>query len=140
MSDSNLSLFDYFNKLQSEYLLYQFRIKIYPSRADKEKFKEILNYKEQKILDICQSNGLSNMFNNGEVLEEIEKEFYNNFGVPKDLTNKDKYFYYWIGANFSYNGRGVKLISYDLMNQSCVICNTKGENLTVDLNFIRRIL
>jgi len=91
-------------------------------------------------MDISHANSLSNMFNDGEVLGEIEKEFYSEFGLPKELTNKDKYFYYWVGANFSFNGRGVKLISYDLPNQSCVVSNSRGEEITTDLNFIRRIL
>lgn len=136
---NNLSLLEYFNKLQLEYLLYEFRLKIYVSRVDKDKFSKILQYKKQKISDISLSNGLFNMFNNEDIRNEIKKEFYNDFGVPKILNNKDKYFYYYLGGDFSYNGFPTKLISYDFKNQTCIVYH-KQKEMEIDLNLIKRIL
>lgn len=139
-NNRNLSILDYLKQLQLEYLLYELRLKIYPKSDDKRKFKEIIDYKENKILDICKKNSLDNMFNNGEILKEIESEFYNEFGNPKELSKRDKYFYFWLGSDFSFNGRGVKLISYDLQSLRCKIQDYKKEIIDTDLNFIRRIL
>ena len=140
MNNRNLSILDYLKQLQLEYLLYELRIKIYPKAEDKQKFKGILEYKESKILDICKKNGLDNMFTSGEILIEIESEFYDEFGNPKDLSKRDKYFYLWLGSDFSYKGRGVKLLSYDLQNLTCTVQDYKNAIIPVDLNFIRRIL
>jgi hypothetical protein len=140
MSNRNLSILDFLKQLQTEYLLYELRIKIYPSSEDKAKFRGILEYKENKIIDICKKNSLDNMFTNGDILKEIEEEFYDQFGNPKNLSNRDKYFYLWIGADFSFKGRGVKLVSYDFESMTCVIKDHKETNQDVDLNFIRRIL
>jgi hypothetical protein len=140
MNNRNLSILDYLKQLQLEYLLYELRIKIYPKSEDKKQYKKILDYKENKILDICKKNSLDNMFTNGEILKEIESDFYDQFGNPKELTKRDKYFYFWIGSDFSYAGRGVKLVSYDLQSLTCKVQDYKKEVLDIDLNFIRRIL
>lgn len=140
MSNRNLSMLDYLKQLQLEFLLYELRIKIYPKSEDRTKFKGILEYKENKIIDICQKNGLDNIFTSGEILKEIEGEFYDQFGNPQSLNNKDKYHYLGLGADFSFRGRGVKLESYDLENQTCKVKDYKGNIVDTDLNFIRRIL
>lgn len=140
MNNRNLSILDYLKQLQLEYLLYELRIKIYPKSEDKKNFKEILEYKENKILDICQKNNLDNMFTNGEILTEIENDFYDQFGNPTNLTKRDKYFYFWLGSDFSFKGRGVKLISYDLQSLTCKVKDYKNSIIDLDINFIRRIL
>lgn len=139
-TNRNLSILDYLKQLQLEYLLYELRIKIYPKSSDKKKFKEILDYKENKIIDICKKNNLHNMFNNGEILKEIENDFYDQFNNPQNLSKRDKYFYFWIGSDFSFKGRGVKLVSYDLQSLTCRVRDYKNEIIDTDLNFIRRIL
>lgn len=140
MSKRNLSILDYVKQLQLEYLLYELRLKIYPTATDKDKFKSVMKFKESKILDICKKNGLNNMFNDGEILQEIEKEFYNEFGNPKDLTRKDQYFYYWRNSDFQYEGRGVKLVSYNLEMGQAKVSHANGRYTEVDINSIRRIL
>jgi len=136
----DISILDFLENLQLEYLLYELRSKIYLKKDNKQKYKEIMQFKEDKIFDICSKNNLRNIFNDGEILQEIESKFYNEFGNPKEMTNRDKYFYYLIGSDFSYNGQGVKLLSYNLQSYIATIELKNKQSLNVDLNFIKRIL
>lgn len=140
MAKRHISILEYFDRLQYEYLLYELRIKIYPSSEDKDKFRKILDFKREKIEDIADKNSLSSIFNSGIKLEEIERKFYNEFGNPTDITRKDKYFYYFLHTDFSYNGSGVKLIKYDLDKGNAEIKHKNGKIEEVDINFIKRIL
>jgi len=140
-SSRNLPIAEYLRQLQLEYLMYQLRIKIYANSEEKKKFKEILEFKKEKILDICNNNNLFNIFDNEDVLTEIESEFYNEFGIPNQMTKKDKYFYFKIDSDFSYKGRVVKLNSYNMDNSTCKITDTNSKiHDNIDINFIRRIL
>lgn len=140
MAKTHISILEYFERLQIEFLLYELRLKIYPSSKDKKKFRDILEYKKEKIYDISSKNGLSNMFNSVEDKKEIESKVYNEFGNPIFSSKKDKYFYYFINSDFSYRGKGVKLISYNLPDHSAVIKYKDSTTETVDINHIRRIL
>lgn len=135
----HISILDYFAQLQQEYLLYELRTKIYPSKNDKDKYFEVLEFKREKIEDISGKNDLLNIFNSEEVRREAEQDFVNEFGNPKGLSNRDKYFYYFIGSDFSYQGRGVKLIRYDLAEGTATIVKSEDE-VEVDINEIKRIL
>ncbi len=135
----NISILDFFEKLQEEYLLYELRTKIYPSKIDKDKYHEVLDYKQEKIEDIADKNELLSIFNSDVKREEVEKRFYNEFGNPLGLSGRDKYFYYFLGSDFSYRGRGVKLVSYDLENGKAII-KRGDDDEEVDINEIKRIL
>lgn len=135
----NISILDYFNALQKEYILYKIRLKIYPYSKDKERFKTILKYKEEKILDIAENNKLDSIFSSTDKRNQIEKEVFDSCGVPKDFTKKDKYFFYHPRNYFSYKGSECKLISYDLEKQTAII-NHSGVDITVHLSEIRRII
>ena len=137
--ERNISILEFFNQLQLEYMLYELRVKIYPSKADKHRYREILEFKSEKIEDIAGKNDLRTIFNSDLKREEIEKEFLNEFGIPVDMSKRDKYFYYFINSDFSYEGLGVKLKSYKLSDGTAVIDNN-GKSQEVDINRIKRIL
>ena len=137
--DRHISILDYFNVLQSEYLLYELRSKIYPSSEDKVKFKEVLFFKKQKIEDISSKNDLVSIFETDEFRKEKLNELFGGNCVPSVFSKRDTYFYYSIGSDFSFKGVGVKLYSYDLENQTAIVL--KGsEKVLLDLLDIRRIL
>ncbi len=135
----HIPILQFFEELQLEYLLYELRVKIFPSKRDKDNYKDVLDYKRDKIENISSKNDLSNIFNSESKLEEITEKFYNDFGIPKNMSKRDKYFYYFIGSDFSYRGEGVKLLSYDL-SVGTVDVGINGENKTVDINEVKRIL
>jgi len=140
MAKSHISILEYYERLQIEYIIYELRLKIYPSSKDKAKFRDILEYKQQKIFDISDKNDLKNMFESKDKRQEIESKVFNEFGNPFNITKKDKYFYYFLNTDFSYKGEGVKLSSYNLDAGTAVIRYKNDTTETVDINFIRRIL
>jgi hypothetical protein len=140
MERQHISLLEYFNRLQKEYLLYEIRLKIYPSAREKQKFRSILEYKRNKIEDISQKNNLMNIFNSDIKKLEIENEFFDELGVPRELSSKDKYFYYRINGDFSFQGHAVKLLWYDFSKNEAEIEYKNGQKSMVNLSKIKRIL
>lgn len=137
--DRDISILDYFNVLQQEYLYFEVKSKIYPSSSDKDYFKRVMYFKQKKIEDIAQKNNLDSMFDSDKKLQEVRDEFFNVSGNPTRLGKRDWYFYYKPGSDFSYNGKGVKMVSYDMDNNSAVVKTEQGE-IEVSLDDISRIL
>lgn len=137
--NKNISILEYFNRLQLEYKLYEVRLKIYPFNQHKKNFKEILLFKKTKIEDIGKKNSLDSIFDSKEKDEEINSKFLSEFGVPNSLTKKDKYFYYFPGSFFSFRGKDCTIVSYDFSENIAKI-KLKDQELDVDLREIRRII
>jgi len=137
--DRDISILDYFNVLQQEYLYFELKTKVYPSHKDKAHFRKVMELKRSKIEDIADKNRLTSMFNDDEKMSVQRSEFYNDGGIPKQLGNRDWYYYYKLGSDFSYQGKGVKLFSYDRPNQTAVVIEDDDEKL-VDITEIARIL
>lgn len=135
----NISILEYFNILQSEYLLYELRAKIYPFQKDKQRYKDVMKFKVDKINNIALKNNLKTIFNDTNKKAEIEAEFYNENGVPKNMSKRDKYFYYYIGSDFVWDGKGVKLIHYNF-EESIATIDYEDDEIEVDLCKIKRIL
>lgn len=135
----DISILKYFNILQVEYLLYELRTKIYPSKKDKENYFEVMDYKINKIENIANKNDLKTIFNSDEKFEEIKNMFLDESGVPKQMSNRDKYFYYFIGSDFVYKGKGVKLLQYNF-DEGIATVEDENEEFEVDLKEIKRIL
>jgi hypothetical protein len=136
--DRHISILEYFNRLQLEFLLYELRSKIYPAAEDKVKFKRVLQFKKDKIDDISKKNTLVSIFDDEIMKREMVDALFGNENMPSDFNKRDKYFYYFVGSDFSYNRQGCKLISYDF-NDSTAIIEKNSEKFTVDLIQIRRI-
>ena len=135
----NISTLEYFKILQMEYILYEVRSKIYPFGKDREKFRNIMEYKKTKINDISDKNEIDSIFTNVskklDFLQKFNLEFLNgNIG-----TKKDKYFYYFIGSDFSFKGDVYKMLKYDFTNENASLEN-ESEIITVNFNQIKRIL
>jgi len=93
--DRNLTILEYFEKLQIEYFICEIRRKIYPSPVDKRYYKKVMLMKKQKIDDISQRNNLDSIFTNDEVRIDFQKRVYPDVGMPKfDLTEQDIKYYY----------------------------------------------
>jgi hypothetical protein len=136
--DRHISILEYFNCLQLEFLTYEIRSKVYPSAEDKAKFKKVLELKKIKIFDISKKNSLISIFDNDDLRKEKIDELFGQSNMPELFNRRDKYFYYFIGSEFSFEGTGYKLVSYDLDGNTAIIENN-SKNLCVDLIHIRRI-
>lgn len=101
----NLSVAEYFLVIQKEYLIAEFRKKIYYNPKDKAYYQRVMEHKTKKINDIAKRNRLDSILNNSEKLEEVRSELFDKLGKPKfELTDIDIENYYAIGNEFSYRG------------------------------------
>lgn len=102
----NLSIAEYFLQLQREYLIADFRRKIYFNPKDKSYYQRVMGFKKEKIERIAKRNRLKNIFNDETMLEEIKKELFTADGKPKfEMNELDVENYYATGNEFSYKGK-----------------------------------
>ena len=101
----NLSVAEYFLIIQKEYLIAEFRKKIYFSKNDKIYYQRVMDGKKNKINDIAKRNRLDSIFNNSEKMEEMRAELFDNLGKPKfEMSPTDSENYYASGNEFSFRG------------------------------------
>lgn len=101
----NLSVAEYFLVIQREYLIAEFRKKIYFSKSDKAYYQRVMDGKRSKIEKISKRNRLDNIFNNEAKREEMWNELFDRLGKPKfELSETDVENYYAIGNEFSFHG------------------------------------
>lgn len=101
----NLSVAEYFLIIQKEYLITEFRKKIYFSKNDKIYYQRVMDGKRNKINDIAKRNRLDSIFNNSEKMEEMRAELFDKLGKPKfEMSPTDIENYYASGNEFSFRG------------------------------------
>ena len=101
----NLSVAEYFLIIQKEYLIAEFRKKIYFSKNDKIYYQRVMDGKKNKINDIAKRNRLDSIFNNSEKIEEMRAELFDKLGKPKfEMSLTDIENYYASGNEFSFRG------------------------------------
>ena len=101
----NLSVAKYFLIIQKEYLIAEFRKKIYFSKNDKIYYQRVMDGKKNKINDIAKRNRLDSIFNNSEKMEEMRAELFDKLGKPKfEMSPTDIENYYASGNEFSFRG------------------------------------
>jgi hypothetical protein len=149
----DLSVFQFFELLQLEYIVLELRKKIYPSLSDQSYYERVMKQKREKIEDIGAKNYLPSIFSDQEVKKHKYNQIYNQFGLPnfiyKDEEQKQKYslldkkYYYlpesevriMIDADFKIG----KIISVDFNKDKSIVI-VEGEKFEVDLEHIGRIL
>lgn len=101
----NLSVSEYFEVIQKEYLIANFRKKIYYNPKDKKYYEKVMRFKRQKIEDIAKRNNLLSIFNSEDKMNEIRNELFDKLGKPKfQLNETDLRNYYSAGNDFQWNG------------------------------------
>jgi len=150
----DLPLYDYFNKLQEEYIVAELRKKIYPKLKDKKYWDKVMQFKKKKIEDIVLRNCLNSIFNNEKVKEKLYLKVYNKTGLPNFLYKDDedrfqteildKRYYYNEDSDFkvilSDDEMLVgKLVSVDLSTKKLVLI-IDGSSKEFDISITSRIL
>lgn len=107
----HLTVLQYFEAIQKEYLIADFRRKIYFGVKDRKYYERLMNYKKEKIEKISDRNKLNNIFNDDDILHKITSLVFNGRGYPVfKMSEKDWENYFAVGSNFSYCGRAYTLI------------------------------
>lgn len=153
MKSRKLSILEYLDQLQKEFVMYELRIKIYKNSTDIEYFKKSINLKKEKIIEISDRNQLDNIFNNND----LKKEYYlkiNSFEGPyfeyrdffhkKKLLEKDLFYYYYPESDIKIKDKNIligKIKTTDFIKKIC-LCSIKGQEKDkyVTFNNISRIL
>jgi hypothetical protein len=149
----HLSIFQFYEMLQSEYLVLELRSKIYPAISDKEYYKRVMEQKKEKILDIASKNYLPSIFDDPEIKNHKREEIYKPFGMPnfiyKDEEHKkrfaplDKKYYYLPESEVRITVDGElrvgKIQSVDFhLNKAVIKCGE--ESVEMSLDHISRVL
>lgn len=101
----NLSVAEYYSVIQQEYLIAEFRKKIYYNPKDKNYYQRVMSHKEDKIRDISVRNRLESIFTNPDLMTEMRGNLFDCWGRPKfNMTPTDIQNYYSPGNEFSYKG------------------------------------
>ena len=102
----NLSVAEYFDVIQREYYIAEFRRKIYYSPKDKRYYGRVMEHKRAKIEDIATRNHLDSIFNSKSKATEIRSKLFDEHGRPRfEMTHDDKSNYFSAGNEFSFRGR-----------------------------------
>lgn len=106
----NLSAAEYFHVVQQEYLMAEFRRKIYFSPKDKRYYERLMQYKREKIEDIGMRYRLLSIFNSVDKVNAIHAELFDPLGRPMfHMSEQDWKNYYSVNSDFSYRGEVWKL-------------------------------
>lgn len=136
----NLSKAEYFDAIQKEYLIAEFRRKFYYRTKDKEYYTRVMRFKRDKIEDIAQLNHLDSIFNSEDKRIEIASQLFDADGRPLfELNEYDERNYFNVGSEFSYKGEIWSLVKYD-ENGIVLEQKIKGKTVKVDKSEICRIL
>jgi hypothetical protein len=150
----DLSIFEFYEQLQLEYIVLELRKKIYPSLTDKEYYTRVMDQKREKIIDIASKNYLPSIFTDKKIKQHKYNEVYNAFGLPnffyKDEDHKlkyallDKKYYYLPGSEVRITIDGEvkvgKIEEVDFIeNKAIISCSVQGK-YKVNLEYIARVL
>ena len=99
----SLSVAEYFHVIQREYLMAEFRRKIYFSPKDKRYFSRVMEFKREKIHDIANRNKLTSIFTSPEKMRDVKAELFDPLNRPMfAMSPKDWVNYYSVNSDFSY--------------------------------------
>ena len=106
MNDRRLTVAEYFNAIQREYLIADFKRKIYANSKDRSYYSKVANFKREKITDISERNCLKSVLNDKDVLKEFRNLLFSESGAPLFYMNEiDLRNYYTVDCEFSYKGK-----------------------------------
>ena len=78
----HLSIYEFLEILQMEYLTVELRRRIYPKQRDKAYYTKVMSHKKQKIQDIAMRNSLPSLFSSNEVRQLMYQKMFCEKGLP----------------------------------------------------------
>lgn len=89
MSGRQMTISEYLERLQQEYVCAEIRSLIYTRESDKAYWGRVMSGKEEKIKDICSRNNLRNIFDSEEIKKRIWSGILGDKGLPKFIYKND---------------------------------------------------
>jgi hypothetical protein len=85
----DLSIAEYLDVLQREYLIAEIRHKIYPKISDKNYWERVMDGKREKIEDICFRNRINSIFDSDVEKKRLYLQVYPETGIPNFIYKDD---------------------------------------------------
>jgi len=138
LKSRDLTIHEYWEQLQLEYIVAELRRKIYPIVKDKNYYKRVLEQKKEKIDDISIRNHLESesIFENNEYRKEMYSRIYNEQGLPNFIYRDEKMRAQLEESdiiNYYYEGSEVRV----KINDKIEIGNIENINLMAELVEVR---
>lgn len=136
----NLSKSEYFDAIQREYIIADFKCRFYNKTKDKEYYAKVARFKAEKINDIANRNNLISVINDEQKYKEVRKTLINELNQPLfEMSDIDLLNYYREGCEFVHE-REIWILKKTDMKRA-VICK-KGSNTQKDvlIDEIARVL
>ena len=97
----NLSKSEYFDAIQREYIIADFKRRFYNKTKDKEYYAKVAKFKAEKINDIANRNNLISVINDEQKYKEVRKTLINELNQPLfEMSDIDTLNYYREGCEF----------------------------------------
>ena len=142
MTQKHLKITEYLRVLQIEYIQNEIRKKIY-SKKNKDYYKKVLQFKEEKIKDIGHKNTLPTIFDDEILRNEFIELVYSRIGYPTFLTEEELSYYFARQCEVKIVENDVvsigHIIDYDATERVVEIF-TDGKTLKVDRSRVTRLL
>lgn len=103
MKTRNISILEYFHRLQIEYLEADFKRAIHHSPKQKGFWKRVMAHKRAKIESVSIRVGMPSIFDEDLALKEYRGFVYpdaKHIGLKFELTSEELELYYSVGENF----------------------------------------
>lgn len=150
----NLSVYQFFQILQVEWIVADLRSKIYPKKKDKEYWNKVKEGKEKIFQQIAEKNHLPTIFTDEEMRRLLELEVYKPQGLPAFLYKNDSHkeaqepldltYYYCKGAEVRFEVFGEQKIgkvkSYLPYQYVITVTDLDGKDFSVHVEHVTRIL
>lgn len=149
----NLSVYEFFQILQVEWLMADLRTRLYPKKKDKEYWGKVREGKRQVIDNIAEKNQLPTIFTDDDMKRSFESKIYNPSGLPtfayKNEENRkaqeplDLLYYYHKGADVRfewYNEIKVGKVKSYLPYGETVTVEHEGKDVVLPCSQVTRIL
>lgn len=87
MKSRDISVYDFLQALQQEYVCLEIRSKIYVHKNDRDYFKKLMDKKQQNIITLADKNALTTIFDSDEEYLKIWNKIVPKYGMPALIYN-----------------------------------------------------
>ena len=136
----NLSKSEYFDAIQREYIIADFKRRFYSKTKDKEYYAKVARFKAEKINDIANRNNLISVLNDEQKYKEVRKTLINELNQPLfEMSDIDLLNYYRVGCEFVHE-REVWILKETDMKRAIIYKKDINIQKDVSIDEIARVL
>lgn len=142
IKDRNISIAEFLMNLQKEYVISDFRRKVYVSPADRRYYQKVMDFKKEKIDNISERNNLPTIFTSDEVKKGIYSELFDSLNKPKfNMTEDDERFYFSYDSEFIlHSKKRIGKLQKVIFDKNQAVLLLDEELIHVELTDISRVL